>query len=400
MPSVYIAIVPVMAALYIQIVGNGLITTLVPLRAALEGFSQPEIGAIGSTYFVGMLAGCWTIPPLIGRIGYIRAFSACAALATVCVLGFAIAVHPVAWAVLRGALGFAIAGLYNVMESWVNAKASNANRGRALALYNIVHFSGSATGQQVLRAFEPRSYALFSLGAAFFVLSLVPMAMTRSEPPAPPSKARADVRGLYALAPMGVIGVLVVGLANGTFWSLTPAVIERLQLGAETVANFMTAVIVGSALSPYPVGRLSDIIDRRYVIAGISGAAALLELAIFVTGSASVPLLYALGFGIGATTTVIYPMISAHTNDRSGPEMVVTVASTLLFVYCVGGIVGPVAIAWLMERTSDMTMFLVNAALHVSLTGFVLWRIGQRAAPSPLGEQPAPQSPRDPQKLK
>ncbi len=400
MPAVYLAIAPVLVALFIQIAGNGLISTLVPLRAAIEGFSRPEIGLIGSTYFIGMLGGCWTIPPLIARIGYIRAFSACAALVTVSVLGFAMVVDAYVWSALRAIMGFAIAGLYNTMESWVNAKAQNNNRGRAMAVYNIVHFSGSATGQQILRLFDPKSFALFSLGAAFFALSLVPMAMTRAEPPAPPAKGKVDVGGLYRIAPMGVIGIVLVGLANGTFWTLSPAVIERMNIGSSAVANFMTAVIIGSAISPYPIGRLSDAVDRRYVIAGVSIAAALIEALLYGFKAPSLELLYTLGFGVGITIPILYALIAAHANDRAGPEMVVVVSSTLLLLYCVGGIVGPILASWLMERTGDLAMFLLNGIFHIGLAAFVIWRIRQRDAPEQRVETTGRPSPTNPQNIK
>ncbi len=400
MPAVYLAIAPVLAALFIQTAGNGLVSTLVPLRAAIEGFSRPEIGFIGSTYFIGMLAGCWTIPPLIGRIGYIRAFAACAALATVSVLGFALAVDSNVWAGLRCVMGFAIAGLYNTMESWVNARAHNKNRGQALALYNMLQFSGSTIGQQILRVFDPRSFVLFSLSAIFFVLSLVPMAMARAEPPAPPAKGKVDVLGLYRLAPMGVIGVLLVGLSNGTFWTVVPAVIERMQLGPGTVANFMTAVIIGSATAPYPIGRLSDMVDRRWVIIGVSLVACIVELLLFLFRAPSLTLLYVLGYGIGGSISILYSLLAAHTNDRAGPEMVVVVSSTLLLLYCIGGIIGPFVTSWLMDMLGDRMLFAVNALCHVVLIAYVGWRVRLREPPDQLAEPPVPASPSNPQNIK
>lgn len=400
MPAVYLAIAPVLAALFIQTAGNGLVSTLVPLRAALEGFSRPEIGVIGSTYFIGMLAGCWTIPPLIGRIGYIRAFAACAALTTTCVLGFTMVVDSLAWAVLRGVMGFAIAGLYNTMESWVNARAHNRNRGQALAVYNILQFSGSTIGQQILRVFDPKSFVLFSIAGSCFALSLIPMAMTRAEPPAPPAKGRVDIRGLYRLAPMGVIGIVLVGLSNGTFWTIAPAVIARLHLGPGTTANFMTAVILGSATSPWPIGRLSDAIDRRYVIIGVAALAAMVELALFGLPSPSMAVLYGLGYGVGVSISILYSLLSAHTNDRAGPEMVVVVASTLLLLYCAGGIVGPVLTAWLMQLYGDRMLFAVNAVCHLTLLGYVGWRVRLRDAPEQRVEPAAPASPTNPPSIK
>ncbi len=375
------ALIPLFLAVFIMMAGNGLITTLVPLRGVIESFSSQSIGAIGSAYFVGMLAGTWATPSIVGRAGHIRAFAAYAAIAGAAALGFAIVVDPIAWMALRLVIGFCFAGLFAIIESWINDKATNQNRGRLLALQNIVHFSGSAGGQQFLRAAEPTSFALFSTVAGLFMLSVVPLAMTRQDPPGLPAKGRLDVFGLLRASPIGVIGMVLVGLANATFWSLVPAYIERLGLGAADVATFMTCVILGSAVGPYPIGRLSDRFDRRVVIIIVSGAAALVEIA-FVVLAPSAILLYVMAFLLGLCLPVLYSLISAHTNDRTGRERMVAVSSTLLFLYCVGGIVGPLVTSALMSWFGQHMLFAHNALVHLELAAFVVWRMTRRAAPA------------------
>jgi MFS family permease len=379
-PNIYVAIVPVFVAVFILIAGNGMITTIVPLRATLEGFSQSQIGIIGSVYFVGMLAGSWSAPAIVRRAGHIRAFAAYAAVAAVATLGLAILVSPFIWPILRGVIGFSFAGLYAIVEGWVSVKAGSTYRGRALALYNVVHFAGSAVGQQVLRLAEPRSFTLFSGAASFLMLSLVPMALTRAEPPPLPPKGRLEIAGLLRATPIAAIGILLVGWANGTFWSLVPAYVERLGMGAGVVASFMTAVIIGSATGPYPLGRLSDLMDRRWVIAGAAGAAAVVETALVIVGTPAPIVLYVFGFLLGLTTPVIYPLITAHAVDRMGADKAVTISSTLLFLYCIGGIIGPVFASALMTRLGDTMLFVHNAVVHTVLMVFVIWRIVKRPA--------------------
>jgi MFS family permease len=394
--ALYLAVLPVFAAIFLMLAGNGLLTTLVPLRSALEGFSQAEIGTIGSSYFLSMLVGTWAAPWIVMRSGHVRAFSAYAALAAVASLGFAIAVHPVLWAFFRGVIGFCFAGLYAIVESWLNVKASTVNRGRMLAVYNIVHFSGSATGQQVLRFADPKSFSLFSGAAAFLMMSLVPMAMTRAEAPPLPSRARLDVRGMLRATPIGAVGMVLVGLANGTFWSLVPAYVEALKVGPAAVASFMTAVIIGSAAAPYPLGRLSDLGDRRIVIAGVACAAVCVEVIFALWGNPPIPMLYVLGFGLGAFTPVIYPLVTAHTVDRMGSEKAVEISSTLLFLYCVGAMVGPLLASTLMTQFGPTMLFWHNAAVHGTLALFVAWRMLRRAAAQraePLAEPAAGELP-------
>jgi len=375
------SLIPLLLAVFILMCGNGLVTTLVPLRGSLENFGAEALGLIGSAYFVGMLAGTWATPVIVGRAGHIRAFAAYAALAATATLGFSIAVHPVAWMGFRLIIGFCFAGLFTIIESWINDKATNQNRGRLLAVQNIVHFSGSASGQQLLRADDPRSFTLFSGVAAFFMLSLVPMALTRQEPPPLPARGRLEIGNLFTASPVGAVGMVLVGLANATFWSLVPAYVERLGLGTIAVSTFMTAVILGSAVSPYPVGRLSDRVDRRFVIVAMACLAVVTQILLLVTGSVE-PWLYVFGFVLGACLPVLYVLISAHTNDRVGRERMVNVSSTLLFLYCLGGIVGPMLAAFLMARYGDRFLFVFGALAHAGIAGFVLWRILARPAPA------------------
>jgi MFS family permease len=380
MSPILAPLVPLFLAVTVLMAGNGLATTLVPLRATIEGFSPQSVGLIGSSYFAGMLMGAWTTPAIVARAGHIRAFAAYAAIAAVAALAFAMHVHPAAWMAFRLVMGFCFAGLFTIIDSWINHKATNANRGQLLALSNVVNFSGSAIGQQLLRLDDPRAFTLFSGVAQLYMLALVPMALTKQDPPPIPKKARLDIGALYRTSPIGVVGMVLIGLANATFWMLAPAYIERLGLGPGVVATFMTAMIVGSAVGPYPIGRLADRVDRRRIIVAVSCAAAVVELVLALAAPTGL-WLYVLAFLLGICLPVLYPLVSAHANDRSGRDGFVAISSTLLFLYCVGGIVGPTAAAFLMATLGDRVLFLWNATVHVAIAAFVVVRMLRRAAP-------------------
>jgi MFS family permease len=389
-PASIIAVAPVLVAVFILIIGNGLVTTLVPLRGVIEGFSPATIGIIGSAYFVGMLGGTWLAPGIVRYAGHIRAFAALAAVAASAILGFALAVEPILWVALRCIVGFCLGVLYAVIEGWVNAKATDRNRGSMLGLYNVMNFAGSATGQQFLNIASPRSFTLFSASAMFVVLALVPMALTRAEPPPLPAKGRLDIVGLARRSPIAVVGAVFVGLANGSLWSLVPAFMEHTGLGTTVVATFMTVLIVGSAGSPFPLGRLSDRVDRRWMIAVICGCAVLVELALLAVAANPVAwLLYPLAFAMGFFVPVLYPLIAAHANDRRNETGAVHLSSTLLFLYCLGAIIGPTLASFLMARLGDGALFLHNAVVHLLLGLYVIWRI-KRKAPPPLAQEMQP----------
>ena len=374
------AIAPVLVAVFVMIAGNGLMNTLVPLRATLEGFAASDIGLIGSSYFLGMLAGSWATPNIVRQAGHVRAFAAYAAVVAVAVLAFPIFVSPAPWMLARGLVGFCFAGLYAIVESWISVKAGPTHRGRMLGLYNIANFSGSAAGQQTLRFIDARDFGAFSAAASFLILSLIPMAVTKAEPPPLPPKGQLRITELYRSSIISIVTIVLLGFANGSFWSIVPAYVEHLQLGPGTVASFMTAVIIGSALSPYPVGRLSDRFDRRIVIAVASGLAMIAEIAMTLS-HATVPIvLYSLGFSIGATIPVLYPLVSALSVDRLGAEKAVSVSATLLFLYCIGAIIGPVLAATMMTAFGDGMLFAQNAIAHLIITGFIIGRLQSERA--------------------
>jgi MFS family permease len=373
--NLILAVLPVLVAVFLMIAGNGLLNTLIPYRATVEGFGPTVVGLIGSSYFIGMLIGTWTAPGVVRRVGHIRTFAAYSAITAVTVLILPITVTPIAWMLCRALIGFGFAGLYAVVEGWVSAKAGTRHRGRMMGIYNLANFSGSAIGQQALRAFEAKSYALFSAAAAFLMLALVPMAMTKAEPPPIPARGRLLFGELLRRSPTSLVTAILLGLANGAFWSLIPAYVERLHLGAGTVASFMTATIIGSAISPYPVGRLADKFDRRAMIAALSGATMTIEILLYLAQKPPIGLFYALGFLAGALITVIYPVMTALSVDRLGVEKAVPVSSTSLFLYCIGAIIGPSFVAWLMTLYSDRSLFVFNAAIHALLVAFVVWRI-------------------------
>lgn len=384
------ALAALFGSVFLVIAGNGLVSTLIPLRAKAENFSEVSIGLLGSVYFLGMLAGTLVAPAVVRRSGHIRAFVAFVAVAIVVVLAYPIAVDPVAWIALRAVIGFAFAGLYGVIEGWVNAKADNANRGRAYALYQIAHFGGSATGQQFLALAPTTSFALFSATAAFFALATLPLAFTQADPPRTPESVRVRLVWLFEIAPVASVACLVIGAANGSFWSLAPIYALDLNLDAAQVGVMMTAVILGSAIGVYPIGRMSDRNDRRLVIVWLATVGAVVEAVLCVLSAPPYAVLLILMFLIGVTTMTLYSLASSHANDRAGAGHSVEIASGLLFYYCAGAIVMPTIAAWLMAKLGPAALIAQNALLHAFIVGFAVWRMTRRAKAVPVVVEDAP----------
>ena len=389
--SNYSAILALLASVFLLIAGNGLVNTLVPLRASLEHFPPLAIGLMGSVYFGGMLAGTLAAPAVLRRTGHIRAYCAFISLAIITTLALPVLVAPLPWILVRGALGFAFAGLYGVIDGWVSAKSQNENRGRVYGLYQIVNFSGSAVGQQLLVLDDSRSFALFSLVAGLFALAVLPLAFTRAEAPAVPEVSRLRILWLLKISPVGAMTAFVVGAANGSFWALSPVYGLGIGLRPESLSLFLTAVVVGSAIAVWPIARLSDWMDRRKLVVFSSTLAVAAETGLWL-GAHFDPLLVAgLGFALGSGAMVLYTLAVAQTNDRAGPSQAVIVTSGLLFLYCAGAILFPPLGSALIAQFGPTSLFAMNAVLHLSLVVFTLWRIlaRQQAAPMPRPESPS-----------
>ena len=374
----------------LMLVGNGLQAVLVPFRAGAEMFSQLSIGFIGASYFLGFTIGCLQGGTLVRTVGHVRAFAAMTAAASAVPLLQALWVEPAPWFFFRAATGFCFAVLYIVIESWLNERASNENRGTVFSTYIFISFGAMAAGQELLRVYDPSGVELFALVAALVSLAAIPVALTRSPVPRLPEVAVINLRGLWRVSPSGLFGTLASGLGNGAFWSLAPLVAAGGALDVSRTATFMSVALIGGAAGQFPFGGLSDRVDRRHVIAGVAALGAAVSLAIWLAAGldAGNLLLYALSFLWGMASFTIYPISVAHSNDHADPDDFVSVSAGLLFAYGAGATVGPVLAALLMSVTSAPTLYLFIAVMYLPLAVFSLTR-AYRYAQVPEAEQVA-----------
>jgi len=386
-------LVALLASCAILLLGNGLLGTLIPLRASIEAFPGLAIGAIGSAYFAGFAASCLVSPHIVRRVGHIRAFVALTALASAAPLLHILAISPASWILLRSLTGFCVAGLYMVIESWLNERATNANRGMVLSVYTIVNLSALTGGQLLLTLGGPDSFALFCVGSILVSLAALPIAMTSSAQPAPIATAKLRLGRLYAISPVGIVGCFVVGLANGPFWALGSVFAHDAGLGQGGIALFMSAVIVGGALLQWPLGGFSDRRDRRWVILALTVLSAAAGGALvgarlgFGFGLGAEPSLLAAAFLFGGFALPLYSICVAHANDFIGPREFTEAAGGLLLAYGIGAAIGPLAASALIGAWGAWTIFAFTAAVHLLFAGFVVWRLTRRRpAPPP---QPA-----------
>lgn len=376
-----------LASVALLLVGNGLQSTLLPVRGQAAGFGELELGVLGSAYYLGFAAGCLGGPWIVARVGHIRTFAGMVSLASSVALAHALVVEPAPWWLLRAGTGVCFAVLYMVIESWLNEKATNHTRGVVFAAYLFITLAMITAGQLMLLLDRPDSLALFLAAAMLVSLAAVPVALTRAEAPAPITAARVDPVGLYRASPVGTVGCFAVGLANGAIWSLGPVFADSVapagMARSDYVAVFMSITVVAGALAQVPLGRLSDLVDRRLVIVGGSAAAALSGLALVAAALAAPGLVLPAGFALGVFTFTLYSIAVAHVNDFVGREDFVQVAGGLLLVWAAGAVAGPLIASAAMQAWGPAMLFAFTAVVHLALTAFTLYRIPRRAAPPP-----------------
>lgn len=360
--------------------GFGLQASLLGLRAGMEGFPTWVTGIVMASYYAGFILGSLHCPGLVDRVGHIRVFAALASIASAAALCHAILVHPVAWVLFRGATGYCFAGLCLVGESWLNERANNLNRGTVLAVYMIVILAATAGGQLLLNLASPGGMELFILVSVVVSLALVPVALTRQPMPAPMTTTRMSLKDLFTTVPVAVVGCLAAGLILGAFWSLGAVFAQQIGLSTLEVSIFMTLLVSGGLLSQWPVGRLSDRLDRRLVIGGlcvgIVGVAALVPGVAMAAGG---PVLLALVALFGALALPLYALSVAHANDHLEAGRFVSAASALLLVYGVGATLGPVSASLTMAHAGPKGLFLFAATVATITVAFVAYRLTRRA---------------------
>jgi MFS family permease len=383
------AIAALLLSVLLLIAGNSMVGVLTPLQASLTGFSDLTIGLLGSTYFAGMLAGALATPTIVRRVGHIRAFSVFVALAVVAVILMPGWPAPAPWMACRGALGFVFAGVYAVIESWINAKADNANRGALYGLYQIVTYVASTGGQLLLRDFAAASFLPFNVAGVMLALGIVPLAMTSVDPPAQPKSVRPRLIWLMRLAPVSALAAVIAGFANGAVYALGPVYALQIGLAPAAVPLFTAAIVVGSALGVFPAGRISDRMDRRLVMVVTMTAGAATEIALATLHLTGAPLI-GVALLLGVTTYTLYTLAVSHANDRAKAHEMVAISTGLLFLYCVGAIVAPTLASLLMREFGPAALFVQSAFVHCVIVVFALWRMKTDPQTPPTIAEPNP----------
>lgn len=365
------------------VVGVGLLFSVLGLRAGLADFSSITLGLVTSAYFVGFVLGTYLCPMVIRKVGHIRAFAAMASLASTMPILHAFWIDPWFWGALRLVTGVCMVGLYIVIESWLNALAPNALRGRLFAVYMAVNFGALALGQWLILVGDRLGFVPFALVSVMFSFALLPITMTEVDEPAPVDAPRFSLRKLYEASPMGMAGALTSGLMTGAFYGMSAAFGKSVGFSDTGVASFMAAAILGGAVFQWPVGHYSDSHDRRIVLLWVCILGACASGLCFFMTRFSVDTLIPLAVVLGGLLFSIYGLSVAHVNDVIDSSRLVEFTGGLLLLHGVGAAIGPVLAGVLMDAAGPSTLMLFYAAVMAAMALYTFQRLKAAAPVAP-----------------
>ncbi|MDG3040306.1 MFS transporter [Roseicyclus marinus] len=360
-------------------IGNGLQGSLMGVRGAIEGFSTFQISLIASAYFVGFLGGSRFAPIFIAKVGHVRVFAALGSLISATLISYPVLTDPYAWMVLRVVLGFSLSGVYVTAESWLNDAATNETRGQSLSAYVLCQMVGLVAAQGILSAGDPTGWLLFIIPSILVSLSFAPILLSVQPAPAFAQTSAMSLKALYKSSPFGVVGMCLMGSVFAGQFAMAAVFATEAGLSLGQLAAFSSTIFIGGIIFQYPIGWLSDRMDRRVLIvscAAVSGCICLVGLFF----GHIYPVLLAVGVLSGGLSQPLYALLIAYTNDYLSPQEMPAASGGLLFVNGLGAIAGPPVMGLVMGRIGAQGFWLVLAMILFATALYGVWRMTQRAS--------------------
>ena len=361
--------------------GNGLQGTLLGVRGAFEGFSTFTMSIVMSAYFIGLLLGSYFAPGMIRRVGHVRVFAALASLISAMMILFPAIAHPAVWVFGRLVVGFCFSGVYVTAESWLNDATDNENRGKALSLYLVVMTLGFVGAQGVILVGTPGDYLPFVIASIAVSISFAPILLSISPVPAFETSKPMAMTELFKTSPLGCVGLFLLGGIFSAQFGMSAVYATSAGLNLQQIAIFSAAFYVGALCLQFPIGWLSDRMERRLLILIVAGIGSAASLAGMYMGG-NFYLLVASAFVIGGLVNPLYGLLLAHANDYLAHEDMASAAGSLLFINGLGASAGPLIIGWLMSDAvvGPSGFFLFMAVLLGVMAVYAMYRSTQRAA--------------------
>ncbi|MGB0661876.1 MAG: MFS transporter [Mangrovicoccus sp.] len=374
---------PLFLGMLLLMVGNGVQGTLLGVRGAIEGFSTLQMSFVMSAYFLGFLGGSHLAPEMIRRVGHVRVFAALASLVSAVLILYPVVLNPWAWTVMRVLIGFCFCGVYVTAESWLNASSTNETRGAALSVYMVVQMIGIVMAQGLLLLAEPTGFILFVIPSVLVSISFAPILLAATPVPAFETTKAMGFIDLFKVSPLGCAGIFLMGGVYSALFGMASVYATQAGLSVREISIFIASIYLGGLIFQFPVGWVSDRIDRRVLIVALSVIGSL--AAVLALAPSSFALLLAAGFLIGGMANPLYGLLIAHTSDYLEAEELPAASGRMLFLNGVGAVIGPIGTGALMTGVGPAGFFIVLVAILAVLAAYGAYRMTVRPTPDSDG---------------
>ncbi|KIN77400.1 MFS transporter [Sulfitobacter mediterraneus] len=360
-------------------VGNGMQGTLLGIRGGIENFSTFEMSIVMSSYFVGFLGGSRMAPGMIRRVGHVRVFAALASLISAVMILYPTFPNVIVWSLGRVLIGFCFSAVYVTAESWLNNAATNENRGQALSLYMIVQTLGIVIAQALLLSADPSGFVLFVIPSVLVSIAVTPILLSITPTPAFDTTKPMRIRELVSYSPLGCVGMFLLGGVFSAQFGMASVYGAEAGLTVAQISLFVAMFFVGSVILQYPIGWISDRMDRRGLIVVVSLIGAGGSVLGMLLGHLF-PVLLVSAFVVGGMSNPLYSLLIAHTNDFLEHEDMAAASGVLVFINGLGAILGPIITGWMMGTAlGPGGFYLFTAGLFVALASYAAYRSTRRA---------------------
>ncbi|MFT6404140.1 MAG: MFS family permease [Marinomonas primoryensis] len=365
--------------------GNGMHFTLIGLRGGIEGFSSAELAIVTSGYFMGFLSGARLTPSLIRRVGHVRVFAALGSFMSAGLIAFPLVTEPWAWVLLRLLVGFCMSGIYVSAESWLNDATTNETRGKVLSVYMIAQTLGIIGAQGLLTMGDAGTSVLFICASILVSVSFAPILLSVSSVPAVEVARPMPLRSLFVSSPLGTVGIFLLGSVYATQSGMGAVFGSQIGLTANNIALFIAMLFAGALLMQYPIGWLSDRMDRRKLIFVASCVGGLsCALGWFTAGSPWALMVAA--FFAGGVTTPLYALFLAYTNDSLSASDMSSASGGLVFTFGLGAIAGPLVTGWAMQEVGPFAFWLVLGVTFCAIALYAFYCMMQKSLAVPVAD--------------
>jgi MFS family permease len=385
---------PLFLGVSMIVLAYGFQGSLLGVRAVQEKFSLTSIGFMMSGYFVGYFLGAKYITTIISRVGHIRAFAAFASIASAAILAHSIFVNPLTWFFLRLFTGVSMVSIYTITESWLNDRSSNKNRGSVLSLYMLIIYASMGIGMFLLNFSSPQNFEPFILISLLMSMALIPILMSKRKAPTFKKIQGMSLKELYETSPLGVFGAFNYGLVQAALFTMLAVYAASMNFSIFEISIVTFLLSMSGAISQWPIGKLSDMFDRRLVLIYSTFAAAFFGLcAIFSAGQMYLPdglasskfWFYIFVILFAVVSLPMFAIILAYTNDYIPKEKFVVAGAGLQTAFGLGAMSGPFLCSMLMSFVgpNGFWMFLIFFHTVIGLFGVYRMRVRKRVEENP-----------------